>query len=318
MEYLHTPVMPSEVLEWLVPSDEEQLLVDATVGEGGHSALFLESHPTLHVIGVDADPRMTERAHSRLAQFGDRVELRQAWFDEFFDSYAEARAPDRILLDLGVSGYHFAGSGRGFSFRGTEPLDMRLAPDSGPSAEDLVHALTEGELADMIYEYGEERYARRIAERIVRERGNRRIATTADLAQIVWRAVPRQYRHGRIHPATRTFQALRIAVNRELERVERGLEAALRVLIPGGIIGVIAFHSLEDRRVKHCFRRHEYRSKRAESEPMSLERESLLRILTKKPLMPGEEERRRNPAARSARFRVARKVAASAAAEGVT
>jgi len=308
MEYQHTPVMPTEVLEWLSPVDDDELLVDGTLGEGGHSALFLDAHPTLHVIGLDADPRMLERAATRLARFGDRAELKQAWFDEFFSSYAVERAPTRILLDLGVSGFHFSGSGRGFSFRSSEPLDMRLDPESDPSAEELVNTMDEKELADVIYAYGEERYSRRIAERIVRERSQRRIDTAGGLADIVWHAVPGKYRHGRIHPATRTFQALRIAVNGELERIERGLEAALRVLAPGGRIGVIAFHSLEDRPVKHCFRAHNYRSKEPRDTPMSVEREPLVYTLTKKPLMPSEEERRRNPASRSARFRVAQKL----------
>jgi 16S rRNA (cytosine1402-N4)-methyltransferase len=308
MEYQHTPVMPTEVLEWLSPAEDEELLVDGTLGEGGHSALFLDAHPTLHVIGLDADPRMLERAATRLAPFGDRAELRQAWFDEFFSNYAAERAPTRILLDLGISSFHFSGSGRGFSFRSSEPLDMRLDPGSGRSAEELVNTMDEKELADVIYAYGEERYSRRIAERIVRERSQRSIGTAGELADIVWHAVPGKYRHGRIHPATRTFQALRIAVNGELERIERGLEAALRVLAPGGRIGVIAFHSLEDRRVKHCFRAHNYRSKEPRDAPMSLEREPLVYVLTKKPLMPSEDERRRNPASRSARFRVAEKL----------
>lgn len=308
MEYQHTPVMPTEVLEWLSPAEDEELLVDGTLGEGGHSALFLDAHPTLHVIGLDADPRMLERAATRLAPFGDRAELKQAWFDEFFSNYAAERAPTRILLDLGISSFHFSGSGRGFSFRSSEPLDMRLDPESGPSAEELVNTMDEKELADVIYAYGEERYSRRIAQRIVRERGSRRITTAGELADIVWHAVPGKYRHGRIHPATRTFQAIRIVVNRELERVERGLEAALRVLAPGGRIGVIAFHSLEDRIVKHSFRSHNYRSKEHSDTPMSLEWEPLLHVLTKKPLMPEEKEREANPASRSARFRVAQKL----------
>ena len=308
MEYQHTPVMPAEVLEWLAPSGDGELLVDGTLGEGGHSALFLESYPSLHIIGLDADPRMLERAATRLAAFGDRAETRRAWFDEYFASYAESRAPSRILLDLGISGFHFSGSGRGFSFRSSEPLDMRLDPEVGPSAADLVNTMAERELADVIYAYGEERYSRRIAERVVRERGGGRIETAGELADIVWHAVPGKYRHGRIHPATRTFQALRIAVNDELGRIERGLEAALQVLAPGGRMGVIAFHSLEDRRVKQCFRSHNYRSTQAPDQPMSSEGEPRLRVLTKKPLMPGETERRSNPASRSARFRVAEKL----------
>lgn len=308
MEYQHTPVMPTEVLEWLAPADDGELLVDGTLGEGGHSALFLDTYPTLRIIGLDADPRMLERAASRLAPFGDRAELRHAWFDEFFSSYAGERAPTRILLDLGISGFHFSGSGRGFSFRSSEPLDMRLDPDTGPSAAELVNTMGEKELADVIYNYGEERYSRRIAERVVRERSAGRIETAGELADIVWHAVPGTYRHGRIHPATRTFQALRIAVNAELDRIERGLEAALEVLAPGGRIGVIAFHSLEDRIVKHCFRRHNYRSKEPADTPMSREGEPPVRVLTRKPLMPGEAERRRNPASRSARFRVAERL----------
>ena len=308
MEYQHTPVMPTEVLEWLAPSADEELLVDGTLGEGGHSALFLEQFPTLRIIGLDADPRMIERARPRLAPYGERADLRNVWFDEFFTEYAEERAPTRMLLDLGVSGFHFTGSGRGFSFRSEEPLDMRLDPSSESDAEDLVNSLGEKELADVIYNYGEERYSRRIAQRIVRERSRKRITGAGELADIVWHAVPGKYRHGRIHPATRTFQALRIAVNGELDRLQRGLEAALGALAPEGRIGVIAFHSLEDRIVKQSFRRHNYRSTGASDAPMSTDREPLLHVLTKKPLMPDEAERRRNPASRSARFRVAEKL----------
>ncbi len=300
--------MPTEVLEWLAPEHDGELLIDGTLGEGGHSALFLDTHPTLALIGLDADSQMLERAATRLARYGDRVELRHAWFDEFFANYAEARLPERILLDLGISSFHYAESGRGFSFRSAEPLDMRLNPQADRSAEELVNTLGEKELADVIYQYGEERYSRRIAERIVRERSARTIRTAAELADIVWHAVPGKYRHGRIHPATRTFQALRIAVNRELERIERGLEAALRVLAPHGRIGVIAFHSLEDRIVKQCFRRYNYRSKGHAEAPMSVEGDPSLHVPTKKPLMPNDEERQDNPASRSARFRVAEKL----------
>lgn len=291
MEPVHQPVLLDEVLELLAP-DGESVLVDATVGEGGHSAGFLQRYPRSRVIGVDADAEMLDRARSRLAGFGERATLVHAWFDDVFGEAGELPGEekvDRVLIDLGVSMYHFAYSGRGFSFRSDEPLDMRLSSGSETTAGDLVNTLSERELADLIFGFGEERFSRRIAARVAHERRSAPIASTKQLADLVWRAVPPSYRHGRIHPATRTFQALRIAVNCELDRIERTIPAVLSRLAPGGRFAVISFHSLEDRIVKLRFRE---------------AGEQGFRVITRKPVRPSEAEALRNPAARSAKLRV--------------
>jgi 16S rRNA (cytosine1402-N4)-methyltransferase len=305
MDFVHSSVMVDEVLEYLAPDRPNQLLVDATLGEGGHSALFLDRFSTMRVVGVDADARILAVARDRLKGFGRRVTLYNDWFDRFFEHYPPRRRADRILMDLGVSMYHFRSGGRGFSFAEDEPLDMRLGPDSDESAAELIERLSEEELADLIFRYGEERYSRRIARAVVRARPGRGVRTTGELADIVRQAVPASYRHGRIHPATRTFQALRIAVNDELGRIERGLVAAVDNLSVGGRIGVIAFHSLEDRIVKWFFRARAGRSTPEDIAPMI--KHGDVAILTKKPLRPTEAEVERNPAARTARFRVAEK-----------
>jgi len=193
-------------------------------------------------------------------------------------------------MDLGISMYHFSASHRGFSFRADEPLDMRLSDTLERSAADLVNELPEDELADLIYRYGEERLSRRIAARISEQRSTSPIETTKELADAIWKSVPASYRHGRLHPATRTFQALRIAVNGELDRVERVIPLVLGRLAIGGRLGIISFHSLEDRIVKHRFR------ELAVTGPYE--------VLTRKPIVPSEDEVRANPAARSAKFRV--------------
>ncbi|MFW5738279.1 MAG: 16S rRNA (cytosine(1402)-N(4))-methyltransferase RsmH [Spirochaetota bacterium] len=288
MEPIHRSVLVDEVLDYLEPTTTDAVLVDATLGEGGHSASFLQRFPSLRVIGVDVDAAMMARAAERLSAFEERVELVNAWFDDYFER--TSISPDRVLLDLGVSMFHFSLAGRGFSFRADEPLDMRLDADADRSAADLVNELDEEDLANLIYRYGEERLSRRIAARIVDERANATISTTKDLADIVWHSVPPSYRHGRIHPATRTFQALRIAVNSELDRLERVIPLALGRLAVGGRLGIISFHSLEDRIVKHRFR--------------EIAAEGPYRVLTKKPVVPSEREIHLNPAARSAKLRV--------------
>jgi 16S rRNA (cytosine1402-N4)-methyltransferase len=295
--------MVDEVLEYLAPDRPNQLLVDATVGEGGHSALFLDRFPKMRVVGVDADERILTVARERLSGYGRRAALYNDWFDRFFESYPLSHPADRILMDLGVSMYHFRRGERGFSFSEDEPLDMRLGAETETTAADLVNSLPEGELADLIYRYGEERYSRRIARRIAETRVERAIATTGELADIVRSAVPAPYRRGRIHPATRTFQALRIEVNDELGRLERGLVAAVGRLAVGGRIGVIAFHSLEDRIVKWFFRGMAGGSTPDSNAPMM--EDGAVDVLTKKPLRPTEAEVAKNPAARTARFRVA-------------
>jgi 16S rRNA (cytosine1402-N4)-methyltransferase len=309
VDFIHVSVLPREVCELLAPDRDETLLIDATVGEGGHSELFLRSFPSLRVIAIDADAVMLERARVRLAGFQDRVAFRHVWFDEFFSGYNEIVGPSRVLFDLGVSMVHFEKAERGFSFRRDEPLDMRLDPGVGLSAADLVNSADEAELARILFAYGEERYSRSIARSIVSVRREKPVTTAVQLAEIVSRAVPGQYRHGRIHPATRTFQALRIAVNHELDRIGPALESAFRVLEPGGRMGVIAFHSLEDRIVKRfmqartraCICPPELPICRCGGVPAA-------RRLTRKAVTPQDDEIRSNPASRTARLRVLEKI----------
>jgi 16S rRNA (cytosine1402-N4)-methyltransferase len=291
---VHVPVLRDEVMQHLSPRGEGALVVDGTLGEGGHADLFLERDGTLELVGVDADPAMLRLAAERLSRHGSRCRLVHARFSAFFARYPEhcRRPADVVLLDLGVSMYHFRSAGRGFSFSADEALDMRLDPAQEVTAADLIERLSEVELADLFYRFGEERQSRRIARAVVQARSESRISRSLELAEIVRRAVGRQ---GRTNPATRVFQALRIAVNDELGELERGLVSALEVLAPGGRIGVISFHSLEDRAVKRIFR----------SASTSAEGEPRFRLVVKKPIVAGEEERRKNPASRSAKLRVA-------------
>lgn len=290
MQYVHYSVMQNEVLEQLVPQREDAIMVDCTLGEGGHTNLFLQKYPNLKVIGLDRDEKILEKAKVRLAPYGDRFEAKNTWFDEFWKNYDGPKV-DLILFDLGISVFHFEESQRGFSLKRSEDLDMRLDVSSYKTAEYVVNTYAENDLADVIYNYGEERYSRRIAAAICEYRKKSAIKKTDELADIVYRAVPADYRHRRIHPATKTFQALRIEVNGELNRIEPALEYALKALRPGGRVGVITFHSLEDRPVKWFFRNH-------------IED---VEILTKKPLIPTEEECANNPPSRSAKLRIAQK-----------
>ncbi|TVQ39992.1 MAG: 16S rRNA (cytosine(1402)-N(4))-methyltransferase RsmH [Spirochaetaceae bacterium] len=300
-ELVHVPVMPQEVIRYLAPP-EGGLVIDATLGEGGHSALFLDASPRIHLVGLDADATMLERAAWRLAPYSQRCTLRHIWFDDYFSSYREPERPMAVLFDLGISMYHFRQSGRGFALREQERLDMRLNPSSQTTAETIVNTCGEQEIADLIFRFGEERYSRRIAAEIVKRRRQAPIETAAELAAIVAGCVPPGYRYGRIHPATRTFQALRIAVNSELDRLQRALDAAIDVLADGGRLGVISFHSLEDRIVKHTFRQRRNRSMAEARTPMSSSEQ--VQIITRKPLIAEPQECRANPASRSAKFRV--------------
>lgn len=288
----HLPVLLDEVLHWLRPRPGGRYL-DATLGNGGHAAAILDaSTPDGRLLGLDADPAAIDVARERLARFGERVVLVNASF-RTLDALAAEHGfvpVDGIIMDLGLSSRQLDAGGRGFSFRRDEPLDMRFDPTRGESAADLLNRADEAEIADLLYQYGEERRSRRIARVVVRQRAARPFATTTDLVRAVEVAVgPRR---GRLHPATRTFQALRIAVNDELGTLEDGLPAAARALAPGGRLAVISFHSLEDRRVKQFFR--------AGGTP-----EAPLAELTRKPLVPTAEELARNPRARSAKLRVA-------------
>ncbi|MDR2433640.1 MAG: 16S rRNA (cytosine(1402)-N(4))-methyltransferase RsmH [Treponema sp.] len=310
MEIVHTPVLLEETIQYLAPGNGAGLMVDATMGEGGHSHAFLSRFPDLKIIGIDADRILQAVAMRRLEEFGGRVHFYSGWAQAFFAGYpAELKRPDTILADLGVSLYHYEKSGRGFSFQKDEALDMRLDVSSGNSAAELLARLPEKELADLLYNNSGERYSRRIAKLIVQERQRGTITTTAALASLVERAAPASYRHGPIHPATRTFQALRIAVNGELSRLPDLLEGALRVLEPGGRLGIITFHSLEDRIVKNFFR---MKNKDCTCPPEApicrCEGRRSVNILTRKGIVPAGEEIARNPPSRSARLRVVEKI----------
>jgi 16S rRNA (cytosine1402-N4)-methyltransferase len=292
---MHVPVMTAEVLQFLRP-ERGGLFVDCTVGLGGHSRALLEAGAT-RVIGLDRDLDALAHARETLAPWGDRVELVHADYraiDEVLDQRQIATV-DGTLADLGVSSMQFDAPGRGFSFQRDEPLDMRMDRSGGDTAADLVARSTETDLADAIFQYGEERLSRRIARAIVEARHEAAIDTTGRLATIVRRAMPHRG-YSRIDPATRTFQALRIWVNRELDGLDRFVEAAARRLRGGARLVVITFHSLEDRIVKHTLRALQ-------------QRDALVQVLTKKPIVASDEEVERNPRARSAKLRAAERMA---------
>lgn len=286
-----------EVLAGLQPKPEGMYL-DCTVGGGGHAAAILQAAgPPSRLLGIDRDPEVITVATDRLRVFGDRVRLIRGDYRELpsLVSVLHPEGFDGIVFDLGVSSLQLDDPSRGFSFQVEGPLDMRIDRASGePTAHELLFELPEERLAWIIREYGEERWARQIARHIVKARKQRSLETTRDLAEIVARAIPRRFWPRRIHPATRTFQALRIAVNHELEGLEAALATATGLLKPRGRICVIAFHSLEDRVVKQLFRRL--------AAPGAVPGVS---ILTRRPVTPSPEEMTRNPRARSAKLRVA-------------
>jgi 16S rRNA (cytosine1402-N4)-methyltransferase len=292
----HIPVMTAEVLQFLRP-EQGGLFVDCTVGLGGHSRALLEAGAS-RIIGLDRDLDALAQARETLAPWGDRVELVHGDYraiDEVLESRQISRV-DGALADLGVSSMQFDAPGRGFSFMRDEPLDMRMDRSAHETAADLVAQSSERDLADAIFQYGEERFSRRIARALVEARRDAPVDTTGRLATIVRRAIPHRGGHVRIDPATKTFQALRIWVNRELDGLDRFVETAARRLRAGARLVVIAFHSLEDRIVKHTLRALQ-------------QRDGLVQVLTKKPLVPSDSETDRNPRARSAKLRAAERMA---------
>jgi 16S rRNA (cytosine1402-N4)-methyltransferase len=286
--------------------------VDGTVGGGGHAFEILEqSAPEGMLIGIDRDEEALAAAASRLSGFGRRKILVKGNYVGIAAILAglKIKFVDGILLDLGVSSHQLEESGRGFSFTQEGPLDMRMDSDQGFTAGDLVNNFAESELARIIRDYGEERMAGRIARAIVRKRSRELITTTTELAAIVRQAVPAVYDRQRIHPATRTFQAIRIAVNDELTDLPRAIESGTGVLAGGGRFSIIAFHSLEDRIVKNEFRGREGGCICPPRLPVCIcQRKAVLKVLTKKPLRPGPEELAGNPRARSARLRTAERI----------
>ncbi|WP_375469206.1 16S rRNA (cytosine(1402)-N(4))-methyltransferase RsmH [uncultured Nostoc sp.] len=280
-EFFHVPVLGGQVIEGLAVRPGGHYL-DVTVGGGGHSRLILESAADVQVTAVDQDEDALAAAQKNLAEYGDRV---QFIYSNFANYEFTPNTFDGILADLGVSSYHLDQPERGFSFRHAANLDMRMDRGRSLTAADVINNWDEADLADIFFKYGEERLSRRIARRIVERRP---LHTTVELAEAIASSVPPKYRYGRIHPATRVFQALRIVVNDELKSLETFLDKAPNALVPGGRIAIISFHSLEDRPVKH-----------------GLRNSPLLKVLTKKPIIAQEEEISKNPRSRSAKLRIA-------------
>ena len=282
--FSHRSVLSREIIVGLDISAEGTYL-DATAGGGGHSELILSQSKQLQLVAIDRDATAIAAIKARLAEY--YPQQLQFWQGNFADYQPNGLLFDGIIADLGVSSPQLDVAERGFSFRATAPLDMRMDRSTGITAAEIVNHWQEVSLADLIYQYGEERFSRRIAKQIVRQRP---FQTTTELAEAIASSVPGKYRHGRIHPATRTFQALRIEVNQELKSLSKLIELAPTWLKPGGKIGIISFHSLEDRIVKHSFRNSE-----------------LLEVTTKKPIVATDDERRENPRSRSAKLRFARR-----------
>jgi len=297
-EKLHIPVMLREVIDYLDPKPG-QIIVDATLGTGGHSLEILKKiTPGGRLIGIDRDEDSLAICRQRLSGFNGSYELVQANFAEL-DQVLEKLDIDKIdgiIFDLGISTYQLKDTERGFSFQQEGPLDMRMDKSSYISAYDLVNNLNENEISHLLWNFGQERWHNRIAHLLVEERRNQPISTTSQLANLVMRAIPYRYRRSyyRIHPATRTFQAVRIAVNRELEILEGAIKKAVAILRKKARICVISFHSLEDRVIKHTFR--------------ALKAEGLIDIITAKPMTPAASEVAANPSSRSSKFRVAERI----------
>ena len=302
----HLPVLYHEIIHALRPRDDGRY-VDGTVGAGGHAwGILEESSPNGKLLGLDLDPHALSLAGEHLSQFGQRAEIVRASYTTLevqLKSLGWSQV-DGILLDFGVSSIQLDSAGRGFSFRAEAPLDMRFNPDGYVTAADLVNGLTERELADIIFKYGEERKSRQIARAII---ANRPINTTTHLSAVITKVVKSE--RNKLHPATKTFQALRIATNDELVAVETVLPLAVRSLAPGGRLAVISFHSLEDRIVKRYFRKESRDCICPPKQPIcNCEHKAVIREISRRPIRPEEIEIQSNPRARSSRLRVAEKL----------
>ncbi|OKH40399.1 16S rRNA (cytosine(1402)-N(4))-methyltransferase [[Phormidium ambiguum] IAM M-71] len=282
--FVHISVLATELISGIV-INPGGIYLDATVGGGGHTQLILQTAPDTKVIAIDRDEAAINAAKNKLIEFNDRLTF---WRGNFAEYQPQELTFDGIIADLGVSSFHLDTGSRGFSFRQEAELDMRMDQREALTAADIINEWEEQELADIFYKYGEERLSRRIARQIVEKRP---FKTTTELANEIFHSVPRAYRYGRIHPATRVFQALRIVVNQELASLETFLKIAPNWLKPGGRIGIISFHSLEDRLVKHSFKE-----------------SPILQVITKKPITPQETELQQNLRSRSAKLRIAEKL----------
>lgn len=307
--FAHEPVMRDEVLSWLV-GNKTGVYVDGTIGGGGHALAILEN-TRAHLIGIDRDAEAIRAARQRLEPFQSRVTLVKGNFADLASVLGGLgiEKVDGVILDLGVSSHQLDAAHRGFSFGRSAPLDMRMDRDEKLRAYDIVNSFTPSELEKVIRLYGEEKMAARISRAIVRRRQASPIETTAELAALIARAMPQSMKHQKIHPATRTFQAIRIAVNRELDALASGIHAAVPALSAGGRLGVISFHSLEDRIVKHTFLDLAAACVCPKDVPYCIcHKQAVVKVLTRKALTPSPEEIRRNPRARSAKLRVAERI----------
>ena len=311
MPEYHVPVMVDEVLSFLQPQSG-QTFIDCTVGGGGHALEIVKRIlPDGKLIGIDQDVAALSASRDVLKQYAGNVILEKGNFAELEEIARRLgiQSADGVVFDLGVSSHQLEAAERGFSFRQDAPLDMRMDPSQPVTARELVNSLPERRLAEIIRDFGEERWAKRIAGFIVDRRSGKRIETTRELADIVRAAIPEGARSEHVHPATRTFQALRIAVNRELEVLEAGLEQAIRLLGQGARVCVLSYHSLEDRIVKNTFSRHAGKCTCPPGLPVCVcGAQKVVKILTRRPVRPPEDEIRRNPRARSAKLRAAEKI----------
>ena len=311
MPDFHVPVMLEEVLSFLQPRSGQRF-IDCTVGGGGHALEIVKLIlPDGKLVGIDRDEEALRAAADYLEPYSGNVILEKGNFADL-EAIADRlgmRAADGVLLDLGVSSRQLESAERGFSFRYDAPLDMRMDTAQAVTARELINSLSERRLAELIWKFGEERWAKRIAKFIVDRRARRPIQTTFELAETILAAIPAGARTETIHPATRTFQAFRIAVNRELESLQAGLDAAVRLLAPGGRVCVLSYHSLEDRMVKQAFAKHAGRCVCPPALPVcACGVEKRVKVLTRRPVVPSEEEVRANPRARSAKLRAAEKL----------
>jgi 16S rRNA (cytosine1402-N4)-methyltransferase len=290
---MHVPVMLDETIG-LLNLRPDGVYIDATLGQGGHAAAILRASITGKLLGIERDPAMATRGREQLAAFGERVTVQEGNFAEIKALHEASGLPpaDGMMADLGINSSQLEDASRGFSFERTGPLDMRMDPGVPATAADIVNRSRETDLADLIFRLGEERHSRRIARAIMKVRP---IQTTTELALVVMRAIPSRAGLRHIHPATRTFLALRLAVNQELENLGEFLAQSLSVLAPGGRLVILSFHSLEDRLVKRAFQR--------------WQKERVAHVVTRKPLRPSAEEVHTNPRSRSAKLRAAEKAA---------
>ncbi|MBN2547016.1 MAG: 16S rRNA (cytosine(1402)-N(4))-methyltransferase RsmH [Spirochaetes bacterium] len=308
MNYLHSPVMVNEVIEYLI-DDRTRYFLDCTAGEGGHSAEILKRFPAVTVFALDRDKEILEIARNRLSIFHDRFKAFNSNFINISlkDLNLEKPSIDSALMDLGISFYHYKNSTRGFSFSSSEKLNMTLDEESIDVYE-IINNYNKDQLADIFFKYGEERFSRRIAGKIVKQRETKSIETSSELASIIASAVPYKSMSKRIHPATKCFQALRIFANKELENIKTGIPNILSLLKNGGKLGVITFHSLEDRTVKEIFKDLSKSCICPPGAPVCICNKKKEIELLSKALKPSMEEIKKNAASRSAKFRVVEKI----------